>query len=71
MSTVGRPHRAERASVRDIEAIPYRWTAAYKRAAEAARAQRAGMHFRVCELWAQNVGNSTSGMLRRPTGALG
>ena len=59
------------AVIRDTEAIPYRQTAAYRRAREAADEQRRRIKHRVQTLWADNVGNSTSGMLRRPTGALG
>ena len=58
------------AMIRDTEAIPYRQTAAYRRAREEAQRQKDGMKHRVQELWAQNVGNSTSGMLRRPAGAM-
>ncbi len=63
--------RGERAVVRDIQAIPYRWTSAYKRALATATRQRANMHYRVETLWAWNVGQATSGMLRRPAGAIG
>lgn len=58
------------AVIRDTEAIPHRQTAAYRRAREAAEEQRRGIRHRVQTLWADNVGNSTSGMLRRPAGAL-
>lgn len=71
MPIIGRRRKAEDAVARDTETIPYRQTAFYRDNAEKARQQRGRMHFRVQELWAQNVGNSTSGMLRRPTGAMG
>jgi hypothetical protein len=58
------------AVIRDTEAIPYRQTAGYRRAREVAEAQRSQITHRVAELWAQNIGNSTSGMLRRPAGAM-
>jgi hypothetical protein len=57
--------------IRDFDAVPYRRTPAYKAALDEATRQRARLKFRVQELWAYNVGNSTSGMLRRPTGAMG
>ncbi len=51
---------------RDPDSIPYRKTADYARAVTMAAIQRARMRHHVHELWAQNVGQSTSGMMRRP-----
>lgn len=55
--------------MRDIQAIPYRKTAAYKRNLAAANAQKAGMRHTRQQLWDTEAGQSTSGMLRRPAGA--
>ncbi len=57
-------------AIRDTEVIPYRQTAKYRQAVLVARLQRLGVRHRVQTLWADNVGNTTSGMLRRPAGAM-
>jgi hypothetical protein len=59
---------ADGAVVRDIQAIPYRKTSAYKRNLAQANAQKAGMRHRRQQLWDTEAGQSTSGMLRRPGG---
>lgn len=52
--------------IRDTDNIPYRKTAAYKRALVAAALQKAAMRHQKRELWPSQSGQSTSGMLRRP-----
>lgn len=51
---------------RDTANIPYRKTAAFKRAQAAASAQKAALRHRAGELWPSENGQSTSGALRRP-----
>jgi len=66
MPYVSRPRQsaADVAVVRDIQAVPYRWTSAYRRARDEAAKQKAAMKHRVSSLWPSESGQSTSGMLR-------
>lgn len=68
MPYVSRPRSARSveavAVIRDIQAIPYRKTSAYRRNLEAAKAQQAKMRHRVQQLWPSGSGQSTSGILR-------
>ena len=50
--------------LRDTDTIPYRQTAAYARAVALAALQRASIRHHVHELWAQNIGQHTSGWMR-------
>jgi len=54
------------AVIRDIQAVPYRWTSAYRRNRELAEQQSAAMHHRVGTLWPSQAGQSTSAVLRSP-----
>ena len=58
-------HRVHEAHVlRDTDTISYRQTPAYARAVTAAAIQKARIRHHVHELWVQNVGQATSGLLR-------
>lgn len=70
MPYVSRPRdrAAGVAVVRDIQAIPYRQTSAYRRAVQAANAQKAQLTHRSAELWPTEAGQSMSGLSRRMAG---
>lgn len=50
--------------IRSPDAIPYRWTRQYADNVVKAAIQRASIRHKVSELWMQDVGQATSGLMR-------